>query len=188
MRPALALPLALLLPFAVAAGVSSCTTETTPVVVTGCSPSAFKPCLQIVNPAQNGCQEVSDGPDAYVPVTVRTPSFLIRPPGTCETCSNCGHLRLLLNGSEIKRSAASVVDLDFAGVIASHYGEVELTVELLGDDGQPFLWEVPDAGNYDDTCPDQKPGQPITATVKFRTAASCSTTSDAGSDAGGDAG
>jgi hypothetical protein len=185
MRPALALPLALLLPFAVAAGASSCTTETTAAVVTGCSPSTLKPCLQIVNPAQDGCQEVSAGADAYVPITVRTPSFLVRPPGTCDTCGNCGFLRLLMNGSEIKRSAASVIDLDFAGVIASPEGEVELTVELLGDDGQPFIWYLPDAGNFHDTtCPDQKPGQPITATVKFRTAKSCSTDAGTSSDAG----
>lgn len=185
MRPALALPLALLLPFAVAAGASSCTTETTATVVSGCSPTVLKPCLQIVNPAEGGCQEVGSGADAYVPVTVRTPSFLVRPPGTCDTCSNCGFLRLLMNGSEIKRSAASVIDLDWRGIIASSYGELELTVELLGDDGQPFLWEAPDSGSYTDTCPDQKPGQPIQATVKFRTAASCSTV-DAGtsSDAG----
>jgi hypothetical protein len=126
----------------VAVGVASCTTPETTVVVPGCTTS--EPTLSIVSPVNGACWAVSAGDDAYVPVVVSAGNFLLRPPGQCTGCDNCGHLRLSVNGVVNNDSATSVVDVLFSGAIPDHFQTMKLTVDLVDDCGRP--WQSVDGG------------------------------------------
>jgi hypothetical protein len=176
MRRAFAFAFVLSLCATAVAAAPSCTSETTATAVPGCS--TLEPSLAIVSPADGACVEVSGGDDAFIPVIVSTPNFLVRPPGTCSDCSNCGHVALTVNGLANNTSSTSVVDLLFSGNIASHYGDLELTVTLVDDDGNPWVF-TPDGGTGSDA--GKTTYGPLSQTVKITTKASCGSSSSSSS-------
>jgi hypothetical protein len=157
-----------------AAAFVSCVDETTPPGYTG---ATGVPSISIVSPTEGSCVEVTAGVNAFVPVEVflgspADPTFILRPPGACVGLTNCGQVRLKVNGLDNNVSATTIVDVNFDGPIASPYGTLKLEVELINDEG--YAWILPpDAGTANDYF------GPYTATATITTAASC--TGDAGS-------
>ena len=131
---------------AAAVDVASCTVETTPLPAV-CDTGT--PSLRIISPVADACVEVSAGADAYIPVLVDAQNFQIRPPGSCSSCVNCGHVVLRVNDLDNNASTSSVVDVDFAGKLANHYGTMNLTVELVDDCGRPWTAFGQDGGVLD---------------------------------------
>jgi hypothetical protein len=147
---------------------SSCVDETTTAAYTG---ATGIPSVTIVSPTSGSCVEVAPGVnafgvDAFVPVEISLgTTFILRPPGACLGLTNCGQVRLTVNGSDNNVSAATIVDVDFSG-FAVPYGTQNIQVELIDDQGDPWILPA-DAG---------APGSdfgPYTSTVTITTAASC---------------
>lgn len=172
MRRAFAFATVLALGVTALAAAPSCSTETAAVIDTGCPATGTTPKLTIASPAEGACVEVSAGKDAYIPVVVIAENFKLDPPGTCNECESCGHLQLDVNGQYNNSAATSIVDVVFQGKIASRYGELELKVTLVGEDGAPWAPAV-DGGTGDAGDAGQTAVQPVTATVKVITAKSC---------------
>ena len=169
---------------AAAAGVASCSPA--PVASTAVCETGT-PTLSIVSPSDHACLELSGSPSDFIPVVVNAASFQIRAPGSCNGCTNCGHLVLRVNDVDNNASSSSVVDVSFAPVNLplSHYGELKLTVEIVDDCGNPWAPPNVDGGALD--CNPRKAdagaahGAPLLATVTVTTKPSCGASSSSAS-------
>jgi hypothetical protein len=121
---------------------SSCATESLPPGYTG---PVGTPSVAIASPTPGSCVEVAAGPGAFVPVELSLTNFIFRPPGGCIGLSNCGQAKLTVNGLFNNVTATNIVDIDFDGPIASPYGTLNLEVELIDDQGDPWILPA-DAG------------------------------------------
>jgi hypothetical protein len=133
------------------------------------------------------CVPVPEGA-ATVPVLLSMTGLTLREPGSCITCTQCGHLVLLANGMQNNMGSATTIDFDL-GAEPSEYGTFTLDVEVISDP-DPFLTGIgggglggaggyvsnggPDAGIYGVPVLDID-GLPLVATVTITTAPSCST-------------
>ena len=189
MRRVFAFVTVLALCAAAVAAAPSCSTETTATLDTGCPSVGTTPKISIVSPADGACVEAGSGADAFIPVVVAAENFKIDAPGACADCGSCGHIALSVNGQHNNDAATSVVDLQFQGNIANHFGDLTLTVQLVGDDGTPWAPFV-DADAGDGARVANAP--PITATVSITTRKSCeagaSSSSSGGTGGAGGAG
>lgn len=177
---------AIVLGLIVAGGAATCAEETAPTVDVGPVGTVF---LNIKSPLSGQCIVVPAGADPTVPieVDVRDPengnaTFILRPPGNCGTYGHCGRVALEVNGVENNEGATSVVDL-LLRKLADRYTNLTVKATLVNDEGVPFA-------NTDG-------GEPVSATVTFKSAKPCAegesgacgcggAAPDAGVDAGDD--
>jgi hypothetical protein len=115
---------------------ASCATESLPVGYTG---PTGTPGLAISSPPNGACVEVTNDADAFVPIELSLTNFILRPPGGCIGLTNCGQARLTVNGLVNNLTASTIVDMSFDGPIASHYGTWKIEVELIDDQGNPWI-------------------------------------------------
>ncbi|MCK6593396.1 MAG: hypothetical protein L6Q76_38045, partial [Polyangiaceae bacterium] len=93
------------------------------------------PSLSIVLPAEGACIEVADDPDARIPVQVVVSDLVLRPPGLCGSATECGHLVVRVNGVLNNVGASAAIDV-LHGKLASPYGDLEIVVEAVDDEGE----------------------------------------------------
>ncbi|WP_437693226.1 hypothetical protein [Sorangium sp. So ce176] len=139
------------------------------------------PEIAIVSPKDGACVAIgapSADPSAgepTIPIHVGISQLLLRPPGTCGTYSQCGHLVLSLDGEENSAGAGRVIDVRLGQLDAEErHGEHTITVAVVSDTGEPILGG-------------ENRQEPLTRSLSLTIAASCGDGSGGGGS-GGDGG
>ncbi|WP_437338804.1 hypothetical protein [Sorangium sp. So ce394] len=157
------------------AGASGCSDDETS---TAPGPTGV-PELEIVSPKDGACVAIGEPSDASsddvptVPISVTVSELLLRPPGTCLTYRQCGHLVLSVGGERNNAAAGRVIDVRLGALDPEErYGELEITVAAVSDAGEPILGG-------------ESKQEPLTRSLSLTVAPSCE---DGSGGAGGDGG
>ncbi|AUX32290.1 uncharacterized protein SOCE836_044270 [Sorangium cellulosum] len=157
------------------AGASGCSDDETS---TAPGPTGV-PQLEIVSPKDGACVAIGEPSDASsddgptVPISVTVSELLLRPPGTCLTYRQCGHLVLSVDGERNNAAAGRVIDVRLGALDPEErYGELEITIAAVSDAGEPILGG-------------ESKQEPLTRSLSLTVAASCE---DGSGGAGGDGG
>lgn len=154
--------------FAVAGALLGCGSGDPPVIDLG---PTGEPSVDFASPEGEApiCVSIGDDANGRVPLVVAIDQIVLKPPGTCGTFVQCGHLVLYAEGVENNRSAVRGIDLllgkladpVFDGSIHDGTGEpdlLDLRVEVVTDAEEPLL---------------DREGEPVAAELSLITVPDC---------------
>ncbi|XXT24804.1 hypothetical protein WME94_25050 [Sorangium sp. So ce429] len=137
------------------------------------------PALEIVTPKDGACVAIGAPPAApsadepTIPIRVSVSQLLLRPPGTCGTYAQCGHLELSIGGEKNSAAAGLVIDARLGELDPEErYGELTIAVTIVSDAGVPLLGG-------------ESRKEPLTRSLSLTVAESCGDGSGGGGGSGG---